>query len=363
MVKIKQSVLRLKDYSGLRMVRKVLAVFIASLLVGTALYAQKFEPENGKCYVFIGQDLKATGGLDNYDSGYTDYFETPAGITVYTNLSPGNESYGHYNKGLDGLKNKANWGAGDSWAELYLQDPTYQNSALAIGLSFVNNEKNVSKGKHDHLVEKLAHWIKAANRPVFLRIGYEFDGWSWNHYNRKHYLGAWKRIHSIFKALQVENVAFVWQSKGTGSGQKILEQWYPGDDMVDWVGYSYFGQPDQEMLVFARKHKKPVFIAEATPVRQVDNLYFDSDLKNKNLEKVIWQEWFVPFFKTLKNNSDVIKAFSYINSDWSSQPMWTANPTFQKVDSRIQMSSYISEQWKKEMNDSRYLNASSELWK
>ena len=39
------------------------------------------------------------------------------------------------------------------------------------------------------------------------------------------------------------------------------------------------------MIVFARKHKKPVFISEATPVRQIDNLYFDSDLKKVKIRK------------------------------------------------------------------------------
>lgn len=333
------------------MTDKYLILCITILLLGNLVLAQKFEPDDGKCLVFIGQDLESIGGLDNYNDGYTDYFKVPTGITVYTNLSPGNESFGYYNKGLDGLKTKANWGAGDSWATLYLQDSTYQNGAIAIGLSFVNNEKNIAKGKHDSLIKELALWIKSTKRPVFLRIGYEFDGWDWNHYHRKYYLKSWQRIHSIFKKLKVENVAYIWQSKGTGSDQEVLEKWYPGDDLVDWVGYSYFGNPDQEMLSFARNHNKPVFIAEATPVRVIDNLYFDTDMKKEKLEKLIWEEWFVPFFNTIKNNSDVIKAFSYINSDWSSQPMWINNPVFQKVDSRIQKSKYISEKWKKEMED------------
>lgn len=157
--------------------------------------------------------------------------------------------------------------------------------------------------------------------------------------------------------MQVNNVALVWQSKGTGSDQKVLEQWYPGDELVDWCGYSYFGQPDQEMLTFARNHNKPVFIAEATPVREMDNLYFNSDLKDDNIDKVIWDEWFEPFFKTIRDNQDVIKAFSYINVDWASQPMWITNPTFQKVDSRIQVSKYVSIKWKEEMEKPLYLNA------
>ena len=43
----------------------------------------KYEPEDGKCFVFIGQDLGAVGGLEQYNEGYCDHFQTPAGITVY----------------------------------------------------------------------------------------------------------------------------------------------------------------------------------------------------------------------------------------------------------------------------------------
>lgn len=335
---------------------------IVCLFQSTHVFTQKFVPENGQCLVFIGQDMEATGGFKAYNNGYSDHFEIPAGITLYTNLSPGNASFGYYNKGLDGLKTQANWGAGTSCANCYLENPLYQHTAIAIGLSFVDNEVHVAQGKRDDLIKELATWIKKSQRPIFLRIGYEFDGWAWNHYKRRPYLKAWQRIHDIFQEMQVDNVAFVWQSKGTGSDQKILEKWYPGDALVDWVAYSYFGQPDQEMLTFARKHKKPVFIAEATPVRVIDQLYFNSDLKDKKTEKAIWNEWFIPFFNTLKNNADVIKAFSYINADWPSQPMWRNNPVFQKVDARLHMSSYISQEWKKELSKIRYLNANDRPW-
>jgi len=322
----------------------------------------KFEPADGECLFFIGQDMTATGGLDEYTNGYCDFFDTPTGFTIYTNISPGDESFGHFNKGLDGIKTKANWGAGDAHAQYYLEDATYANSILAIGLSMVNHEKKVAKGEHDALIKELGHWILSTKRPVFLRIGYEFDGHSWNHYNRKQYIKAWQRIHTIFATMQVHNVAFVWQSKGAGSNQKVLEDWYPGDALVDWCAYSYFGNPDTEMLTFARRHGKPVFIAEASPVLETDNLFFDTDLKKEVIAQRAWQNWFVPFIATLNQNKDVIKAFSYINVNWSAQPMWVTNPTFQQVDSRIQMSEFITQKWKEEMYRPRYLKPTTNLW-
>ena len=270
-------------------------------------YAQvnKFEPKDGKVLVFAGQDSEALGGTANYKNGYLDHFETPSGITLYSNLSPGDQSYAYFLKGLDGLKTKANWGAGDTCAQYFVDDERYNNTKLAISLSMVNHEKNVAKGKHDKLIVELGEWIKSTNRPVFLRIGYEFDGWDWNNYKKKPFLKAWKRIHNIFRKIRVENVAFVWQSKGTGSNQEVLEDWYPGDEFVDWCGYSFFNNPDTEMINFARKHNKPVFIAEACPVLKNQFGEFHANLSNEIEAKQVWHEWFIPFFKVIF--SDFIK--------------------------------------------------------
>jgi hypothetical protein len=125
-------------------------------------YAQvnKFEPKDGKVLVFAGQDSEALGGTANYKNGYLDHFETPSGITLYSNLSPGDQSYAYFLKGLDGLKTKANWGAGDTCAQYFVDDERYNNTKLAISLSMVNHEKNVAKGKHDKLIVELGEWIK-----------------------------------------------------------------------------------------------------------------------------------------------------------------------------------------------------------
>jgi hypothetical protein len=322
----------------------------------------KFEPAHGECLLFVGQDLAATGGLDQYKDGYVDHFAVPAGVTIYTGFSPGSNSFGYYQQGNDGLKTKANWGAGDNCGQCYVNDTTYQHSMLAIGLSIVGNEKAIAAGRRNHLIQELAEWIKQTKRPVFLRIGYEFDGWDWNHYNRKQYIKAWKHIHQQFKALKVTNVALVWQSKGNGTGLAMLEKWYPGDDVVDWCGYSYFHNPDTAMLTFARKHHKPVFIAEATPVLPNGVTFSNTKLSDSATAAKVWEEWFVPFFRTLDENKDVIKAFSYINTNWSAQPMWATNPVFQQVDSRIQTSTFVAEKWKQTIANPRYLKPSAELW-
>ncbi|WP_452603339.1 hypothetical protein [Pontimicrobium sp. MEBiC06410] len=42
--------------------------------------------------------------------------------------------------------------------------------------------------------------------------------------------------------------------------------------------------------------------------------------------------------------------------------MWQTNSTFNKVDSRLQESKYVSKMWKKEMDKQQYQHASNIFW-
>ena len=114
-------------------------LFLFLIICSNVFTQTKFEPKDGECLFFIGQDMGATGGLNNYTDGYCDHFDVPTGFTVYTNFSPGGESFGFYAKGNDGIKTKANWGAGDTCAQCYIDDDDYKNSVIAIGLSLVEH--------------------------------------------------------------------------------------------------------------------------------------------------------------------------------------------------------------------------------
>ena len=329
----------------------------------------KFEPSD-QVLLFVGQELEAIGGLDKpYDDGYLDHFETPAGFTMYTNLSPGDESFGLIQKGLDGVWTTDDWGDSPSNMTMQLSDRDFNNLALAIGLSMVNHEEAVAKGQRDDLIKKMGEWFKRlAPRPVFLRIGYEFDGHSWNHYDRENYIKAFQRIKDILDEMGVTNVAYVWQSTGWVSDPYQLEEWYPGDAYVDWCALSFFSRwREIEMFDFARKKGKPVFIAEATPTISDHTVKFDGktvalDLSKKDEAALAWERWFVPFFDSIEENKDVVKAISYINCNWKSHRMWYNNPTFQKVDARLQLSKDISEKWNNEINNGNYLLAKDDFF-
>ncbi len=329
----------------------------------------KFEPADGEVILFVGQELEAIGGLDDYNDGYLDHFDVPGGFTMYTNLTPGNEMFGQTNRGLDGVYATDDWGDGESNMSLQLADPDFEHMALAIGLWLVGQEDNVADGSHDELINDLADFmLELGDRPVFLRIGYEFDGHSWNHYDIEDYKTAYRRIKDHLDARGVTNVAYVWQSAGFVSNLDQLEEWYPGDDYVDWCGFSFFARWDeQKMVEFARGKGKPVFIAEASPTIGEHTVKFDGDTKqtvlaNPDEAQEAWDKWFVPFFDMIDANPDVVKAVSYINANWRSRPMWKDNPTFRDIDARLHTSDMIAERWRTKTASSKYLKANPTLF-
>ncbi|WP_242155618.1 glycoside hydrolase family 26 protein [Aestuariivivens sediminis] len=331
---------------------------------------EKFEPNGEKVLLFVGQELEAVGGLENYNEGYLDYFQKPAGWTTYTSINPGDTSFGYIHKGLDGIWETADWGDNDYNASLQLSNNNYSNMALAIGLSFVNHEEKVAEGTHDVYINKLADFLLSlGRRPVFLRIAYEFDGAPWNHYDQKSTIAAYKRIVDMLRAKGVNNTAYVWQSSGFMSSLEQLEEWYPGDDYVDWLGVSFFHMwPNIKMFEFARKKGKPVFIAEATPTisdpKAIPNggITLETQLGNPTQAEQAWQEWFVPFFEAIDKNRDVVKAVHYINCHWDSHRMWYDNPTFKKIDARLQLSDEISKRWVEKISDAKFIKSSSHLY-
>ncbi len=331
----------------------------------------KFEPQGEGVLVFVGQEMEAIGGLEApYNDGYLDHFRKPAGFTMYTNFSPGDESFGYTLKGLDGVFTTDNWGDENSNMSKQIADPDFGNMALAIGLWFTNHEEEVATGELDHLIEKLGDWFKSlGNRPVFLRIGYEFDGHAWNNYDRENYLIAYKRIKDKLDEMGVENVAYVWQSTGWVSDLHQLWAWYPGDEYVDWCGASFFNRwKEIQMYEFARQRGKPVFLAEASPTVSDYNAKFTGDTKPMDLKKPAdadeaWMRWFMPFFREIERNRDVVKAINYINCNWKSHPMWVENPTFKRVDARLQINIMIKEKWNQLMDDPLFIHSSEDLYR
>jgi len=81
---------------------------------------------------------------------------------------------------------------------------------------------------------------------------------------------------------------------------------------------------------------------------------------NPEQAQMAWDEWIVPFFKTIDDNPDVVKAINYINCD--SHPIWFDNLTFKKIDARLHENDTISNRWKEITSKAKYIKPSEGLY-
>ena len=292
----------------------------------------KFLPPDDKVLVVIGQDIQS---IDDYVKAVD---VVPAGFMVYTSI-----------QNMDGLyQSGENYGSGINNAQALLRK--HSNTTIQLGLYMVNALEEILNGKYDHNIRKLSQWLVDINVPVYLRIGYEFDG-GHNHYDPEQYKKAYRYIVDRLKQQKVHNVAYVWHSKGFLTKNENIMDWYPGDEYVDWFGISYFHLYHEEGRVaivnLAEKHNKPLMIAEATPY----------GFRNQDGHK-IWNRWFNRFFQFIEKYD--VKMFCYINVYWDKQKMWKGQGW---GDSRVEGNDYIKIEWLKKMEELRYLNSSVQLYK
>ncbi len=207
-------------------------------------------------------------------------------------------------------------------------------------------DEAVAAGDFDEDLRMWATELKAVDRPVFVRIGFEFNG-QHNGYSVEHFPDAFRRVVDTWREEGVTNVAAVWCSSIGGD----LLDWYPGDDYVDWWAWDKFyaaapNNPAVQFMNDAIAHGKPVMIGEASP-------------KGKDTHDglPVWEAWFEPFFQMI-SDWPVIKAFCYINWDWEAvDPVqWEGWGIGQ-----IEVNDEILSRYQAEMENPRYVHASEGL--
>ncbi|VAX36466.1 hypothetical protein MNBD_UNCLBAC01-499 [hydrothermal vent metagenome] len=288
----------------------------------------KFLLKNNKTLILIGQDKES---IDEYIDSVS---LVPSGFMVYTSI-----------QNMDGLFYESkNYGAGINYANYHIQK--HPNTVIQLGLYMVGALEDVLNGKYNQNIKKLATWITEADIPVYLRIGYEFDG-QHNNYDSEKYKKVYKYIVEMLNAQNINNVSYVWHSQGFLNEDKDIMDWYPGDEYVDWFGISYFHLYHEQDRIFiallAKKHNKPLMIAEATP--------YGFDIKDG--EK-IWTRWFKRVFQFIEKHE--VGMFCYINTNWDEQRMWKGQGW---GDTRIQQNNYIKNKWLKEMQKPKYYHSPS----
>ena len=229
------------------------------------------------------------------------------------------------------------------------------------GAEDANYEHDVANGIYDDQISILISEIKELNHPVYLRIGYEANGWGWNQYRPDSYRAAFQRITTAINDAGLRGkVATVWHvvsEEDSANNPHSISTYYPGDEHVDWWALSFFSliqnfSSVNEFVASADAANKPIMIAESTPMG-VGTEDGQSD----------WNAWFKPYFDFIKLNPG-IKAFCYINWDWTDMS-YSRREWAHWKDGRIEANSTIQNLYQQEITQPIYLHAQTEsnYWK
>lgn len=214
-------------------------------------------------------------------------------------------------------------------------------------------EDDVAAGKLDDRIEALCAGLKHLQCPVYLRIGFEFNG-PWFGYEADNYRAAWIRIVTALRKHQLDQVAAVWcycplpavGEKPWGKDRDYLP-YYPGDAYVDWWAIDLFSVEDftlrntEWFMADAAQHGFPVMIGESTP-RWVGGVQGGT---------ATWEKWFVPYFNFIRSQPTV-KAFCYISWDWTKYPVWQ-----DWGDARVWANTDLLQHYQRELSESWYQHA------
>lgn len=297
-------------------------------------YGAALEPRDG-IFTGAGQDV---GGFDGYCEAL-GAGKAPVIYMFYTGMKANLESdFKRLAREMDAVEKK-----------------TGSYTIAQVGLAMTNDgtpsdhfEQDVAAGSYDYAIDALCRAIRDLGHPVILRIGYEFNGLAWNGYRSESYKAAFIRIVGKIRGYNLE-CATCWDASAVSGTMGSVSDYYPGDQWVDWWGINLFNATEftdgsvEKFMTDARAHKKPVLIGESTP-------------KNVGVLKgaASWNAWFVKYFTFVREHPGV-KAFSYINWDFSRYPQWS-----DWGDSRLGKNPLVAKNFASEMANPEYIQGQDE---
>jgi hypothetical protein len=314
------------------------AASVISSLLFTQLEAQTIQPRLNQGALLEPQG-KIINGAGQDQEGYMNYWNVmhtenkPLMYMTYINLRDVTSDW------ADGLK-------ANLMLNAVFQIPQIGLAMTVDGTPSAHYEQDVAAGLYDDKITMFIDGLQSLAIPAYVRIGYEFNGTDWNGYSTTTYKNAFIRITNMIRARGLE-VATVWDL--AMDGVMNFQDYYPGDAYVDWWAINLFSASHltdanaYKFLDSASYHNKPVMIGETTP-RYVGVLNGQQS----------WDQWFAPFFALIHTYPE-IKAFCYINWNWSQYPQWST-----WGDARLEENAIVGGNFADEMDSLQYLHAATE---
>jgi len=182
-------------------------------------FGSKYEPRSG---VYFGSNYDTDPRIGTYSwNDIKNYF--PRKNTAYL-------TYLHWNEDIKSF-------------DRYFKDAKANNIAVQLAWNIEDSEiDNVLKSikSYDSYIRATADYLGKLNIPVFLRFAGEMNIKD-NCKDYNSFIAAFRHVSGIMKA-KAPNVAMIWSPNDISAKGRTYDQYYPGDEYVDWIGISTYTQ-------------------------------------------------------------------------------------------------------------------------
>ncbi len=184
---------------------------------GSITFNEKYEPAAG-IYFGSGYDVDPRIGTFKWESIKKYFPKKDSAYLLYLHWEEDIASFDRYYQ--DARKNSIGvqlaWNIEDSRMDSVL--------------------KNIRQ--YEAYIRKTARYLSALDIPVFLRFACEMNIKE-NSKDANAYIEAFRYVAGIMRT-EASNVAMVWSPNDFSAKDRTYEQYYPGDDFVDWIGISTY---------------------------------------------------------------------------------------------------------------------------
>ncbi len=172
--------------------------------------------------------------------------------------------------------------------------------------------QDIIAGKYDSTLEYVSQALKdEAPQIILMRWGHEMemvDQYPWWTNNAEEYIAAYQHIVNYFRSREVSNLLWIWSP----AGNKEAKAYWPGEDYVDYVGVSIYGE---KAWNYRDRNKIPSFrrlmSEKYWPVRRYGKPMIVSEVGVAGTEEEKSQ-WITDAINTLRKFPQ-IKAWVYFN--------------------------------------------------
>lgn len=212
----------------------------------------------GECFEKYIEYGKALGWNDGVKIAEQKSMQFKPSIDIYTPTSETQKYYGAVNEPEKGVlygQVSETFKENESMILIYLEyggsaDFTWPNhifsearksgKAVELALNFPQEGNQLSSiiSDNDYINSLTALLTNNKDIPIFLRIGAEVNVWT-NKADPQQFIEAFRKIASAAKKVG-GNIATVWSVMHTSEWSTNFNDYYPGDEYVDWVGISAY---------------------------------------------------------------------------------------------------------------------------